>query len=110
MGTGFPNTKFWEGIENEHTNMAGCDVEFTTSNYLVTTTPSKEYGIATGKQDCPEMDMLDRKKRRVRVIRRIDALKTLEICKRAGLTDYEILAVVSLHRSIAKSRCRSNVS
>ena len=79
--------------------MAGCDIEFTTSNYLVTTTPRKEYDIATGKQECPERDMLDRKGRKVRVIQRIDALKTLEICKRAELKDYEILAVVSL-RSI----------
>ena len=74
--------------------MIGCDREFTTGNYLVTTTPRKEYEIATGKRECPEGDMLDRKGRRVRVIRSIDALKTLEICRRAGLRDYEILAVV----------------
>ena len=61
----------------------------------MTTTPRKEYGIATGTQDCPEEDMLDRKKRKVRVIRKIDALKTLKICEKAGLADYEILAVVS---------------
>ncbi len=97
--TGFPNTKFWDGIENEHTNMAGCDIEFTTSNYLVTTTPRNEYAIATDKEKCPEKDMLDRKKRKVRVIQRIDSLKTLEICKRAELKDYEILAVVSLRYS-----------
>ena len=75
--------------------MAGCDTAFTTSNYQVTTTPRKEYGIATGAQECPAEDMLDRKKRKVRVMRSIDALKTLELCTRAGLKDYEILAVVS---------------
>jgi hypothetical protein len=100
-GTGFPNTKFSEGIENEHCKMAGCDKFFTTSNYLVTTTPRDEYNIATGSQKCPEKDMLDRKLRKVRILHKIDALKTLEICKRAGLKDYEILAVVSLHRCIA---------
>ncbi len=86
-----------EGIANEHTKMAGCDIEFTTSNYLFTTTPHKEYDIATGKQECPEKDMMDRKKLKVRRIQRIDELKpeALEICKRAGLVDYEILAVVS---------------
>ena len=93
---GAPNTKFSEAIENEHTKMFGCDIEFTTGNYLVTTTPRKEYEIATGKRECPEEDMLDRKKRKVRVLRRIDSLKTLDICKRAGLLDCEILAVVSV--------------
>ncbi len=94
VGAGAPNTKFAEAIEHEHTTMFGCEREFTTSNYLVTTTPRKEYEIATGRRECPEGDKLDRKGRRVRVIRSIDALKTLEICRRAGLRDYEILAVV----------------
>ncbi len=62
----------------------------------MTTTPCKEFEIATGKLECPEEDMLDRNKRRkVRIIHKIDALKTLEICTKAGLRDYEILAVVS---------------
>jgi hypothetical protein len=94
---GAPNTIFWEGIENEHTKMAGCDTPFTASNYLVTTTPRKEYEIATGQRECPEEDMLDRKKRKVRLIKRIDELKKLALCKKAGLKDYEILAVVSAH-------------
>jgi hypothetical protein len=82
--------------------MAGRDTKFTTSNYLVTTTPRKEFDIATGKRECPAEDMLDRKKRKVRVIHRIDALKTLEICTKAELKDYEILAVVSLTQCAAK--------
>ena len=86
-----------KGIENEHTNKFGCNEEFTTGNYLVTTTPSKEFNIATGKQKCPEKDMLDRKQIKVRVLQSIDSLKMLEICIRAGLKDYEILAVVSFH-------------
>ncbi len=98
---GAPNTKFWEGMENEHTKAFGRDVEFTTGNYGVTTTPRKEYEIATGKRECPEGDMLDKNGRTVRVIRSIDTLRTLEICRRAGLTDYEILAVVSLSRCAA---------
>jgi hypothetical protein len=81
--------------------MAGCDTAFTTTNYGVKTTPHKEFDIATGKQECPEEDMLDREKRKVRVIHKIDALKTLEICKKAGLKDFEILAVVSLSRCAA---------
>ncbi len=48
--------------------------------------------------------MLDRKKRKVRVIRRIEELKLLELCKKAGLKDYEILAVVSV-RAYQSMRC-----
>ncbi len=91
MGAGAPNPKFWEAMETEHT---GCEIPFTTSNYLVTTTPRKEFEIATGERECLAEDMLDRKKRKVRIIRKIDELKTLEICRRAGLKNYEILAVV----------------
>ena len=75
--------------------MFGCDTQFTASNYLVKTTPRKEYEIATGQRECPEEDMLDRKGRKVRVLRRIDALRTLDLCKKAELQDCEILAVVS---------------
>ena len=38
--------------------------------------------------------MKDKKGRRVRVIRRIEELKLLKLCRKAGLTDDEILAVV----------------
>ncbi len=76
--------------------MWGFDVEFTTSNYGVTTTPKKEYEISTGKRACPEGDMNDKKGNRVRVIQQILALKWLKLCVKAGLTDDEILAVVLL--------------
>ena len=101
---GSPNTKFFEGIDHEHTEKAGCDTQFTSNNYGVTTTPRKEFDIATAKQECPEEDMLDRKKRKVRIIHKIDALKTLAICNKAGLKDYEILAVVSRIRCAAAPR------
>jgi hypothetical protein len=41
--------------------------------------------------------MKDMKGRRVRVIRRIEELKQLKLCRKAGLTDDEILAVVRAH-------------
>ncbi len=75
--------------------MWGFDVKFTTSNYGLTTTPHNEYEISTGKRLCPEEDMKDKKGERVRVIRRIEELKLLKLCKEAVLTDDEILAVVS---------------
>jgi hypothetical protein len=74
--------------------MWGFDVEYTTSNYGLTTTPQKEYEISTGKRPCPEEDMKDKKGRRVRIIRLIEELRQLKLCRKAGLTDDEILAVV----------------
>ncbi len=74
--------------------MWGCDVKFTTSNYGLTTTPKKEYEISTGKLLCPEEEMNDKKGKRVRVIRRIEELKRLNLCQKASLTDDEVLAVV----------------
>lgn len=70
------------------------EIEFTTSNYGLTTTPQNEYGISKGGQTCPEKDMLDKKGRRVRVIRPIEELKQLPLCLNTKLTDDEILAVV----------------
>ncbi len=63
--------------------MWGFNVEFTTCNYGLTTTPKKEYGISTGAhwQECPKKHMEDKKGNCVRVIRRIEELKLLKICK-----------------------------
>ncbi len=81
-------------MRDEHCVMFGFDVEFTTSNYGLTATPLDEYGISTSERQCPEKDMLDKKGRRVRVIRRIEELRRLKLCRKASLTDDEILAVV----------------
>jgi hypothetical protein len=72
----------------------GFDIEFTTSNYGLTTTAQKEYEISTGQRICPEEDMQDKKGRCVRVIRPLEELKLLNLCQKAHLTDDEILAVV----------------
>ena len=74
--------------------MCGFDIEFTTSNYGLITTPQKEYEISTGERLCPEKDLNDKKGRRVRVIRRIEELNQINLCQTACLTDDEILAVV----------------
>jgi hypothetical protein len=85
---GAPNLKVSLGIKNEHTVLAGCDSEFTTPNGK-TTCPSKEYEIATtGRHPCPGSE-------KHRTLHTIDALRALEICRKAELTDDEILAVVS---------------
>ncbi len=74
--------------------MWGFDVDYTTSNYGLITSPQKEYEISTGQRACPESEMMDKRGRRVRVIRRIEELKLLKLCQRACLTEDEILAVV----------------
>jgi hypothetical protein len=91
---GAPNPDFVKGIKDEHCAMWGCNVEFTTSNYRLTTFPRKEYEISTGILACPKEDMLDNKGRRVRLIRGIEELRLLKLCQKAHLTDVEILATV----------------
>lgn len=92
---------------DEHCVMGGCDLEFTTTNYGVTTTPSKEYKISTGQLVCDQREMQDKNKKLVRVIKPLDYLKKLELCIAAELTDEEILAVVGscclLHVDIFES-------
>ena len=71
----------------------GCDVEFTTDNYKITTSPKKEYCIAIGEIVCPESEMKDSDGTSVRKIRSVSELKNLELA--ASLAEIEILAVVS---------------
>jgi hypothetical protein len=102
---GAPHPNFSKGMHDEHCAMWGFDVELTTSNYGLTTTPRNEYEISTGKRECPEKDMQDKKGRRVRVIRRIEELRRLTLCSKACLTDDEILAVV--HAKYGPNQFRS---
>ena len=76
--------------------MYGHNVQFTTGNYDITTTPEVEYKIATGVMPCgPETDVKDKAGRAVRVIRRVEDLQQLPTTKDAGLLFIEILALVS---------------
>jgi hypothetical protein len=84
--------------------MAGRDNEFVSSNYGVRTTPRKEFEIATGRRACPPEDMLDRKGRRVRVMRRVEELAALRLTQAARLTEEEIVSVVRRLASCAHSR------
>ena len=104
--SGPPHPNLSKGIHDEHCVMWGLDLNFTTSNYGLTTTPQNEYLISTGKRPCPEKDMKDRKGRHVRVIRRIEELRRLKLCRKARLTDDEILAVVRApHTAVSSHTC-----
>ena len=83
-----------KGMEDEHCAMYGHDVPFTTGNYDITTTPGREYRIATGALPCPEEDTKDKEGKAVRVIKRIEDLQRLPVSIDAGLLPIEILALV----------------
>ena len=74
--------------------MYGHDIPFTTDNYNLTTTPKDEYGIATGKKECPEAAKKDQRGNIVREVKPLAALRALPATEKAGLADMEIIAVV----------------
>ena len=82
-------------MKDEHCEMAGCDESFITSNYGVETTPRAEYEIATGQWECSPGDMMDKKGRRVRVIRNLEGLKLLRVVQDAEIGEEEIEALAS---------------
>jgi hypothetical protein len=98
LSAGYPNLKFDEAIRAEHCKKAGHNIPFKTSNYDLTTTPEREYDIATtgkvGGKDIPKKDLCDKNGNEVRVIRSMDDLKRLPLVIRSGLKPYEILCVV----------------
>jgi hypothetical protein len=99
---GAPHHNLSKGIEDKHCVKVGCSDESVTGSFGVRTNPRKEYEIVTGRRACPAEDMLDKKGRTVRVVKRIEELKLLQIAQKAGLSEDEILAVV---RTCCKSAC-----
>ena len=96
MGAGLPHPDVKKGMSAEHTFMTGCDYDFTTDNYGVTTNLRREYEISTGKRECPESERKDKDGKLVRVVRPIAELMRLPLVEQAELTEEEILAFVSL--------------
>ena len=105
ISAGAPHQDLAKGMEDEHCAKTGCSDEFVTGNYNVRTNPRKEYEIATGRRACPAKDMLDKQGRTVRVVKRVEELKLLEVARRAGLTEDEILAVVPLPPVLVHPAC-----
>jgi hypothetical protein len=91
---GMPHLDFKREMMREHCERAGCDTEFTTGNYKITTTPKKEWLYVAGDDNgqrvpCPAEFM-----NHGRMIRALDELKQLDLAVRAKLNDEEILALV----------------
>jgi hypothetical protein len=89
---GMPHLKFKDAMRQEHCERAGCNTQFTTGNYKITTTPRKEWlyiaGDEAGQQEaCADMD-------HGRRIVRISELMKLKLAIDAQLTEVEMLAIV----------------
>jgi ankyrin repeat protein len=91
---GMPHLDFKREMMREHCERAGCDMEFTTSNYQITTTPKMEWLYVAGDESgqrvtCPAEFM-----HHGRTILALDELRQLDLAVRAKLNDEEILALV----------------
>jgi hypothetical protein len=89
---GMPHLKFKDAMRQEHCERAGCNTQFTTGNYKITTTPRQEWlyiaGDETGLQaPCADMD-------HGRRIMPISELMKLRLALDARLTEVEMLAIV----------------
>jgi hypothetical protein len=91
---GMPHLDFKREMMREHCERAGCDVEFTTGNYKITTTPKREWLYVAGDEHgqrapCPAENM-----KHERRIVALDELMQLELVERAKLKEEEVVALV----------------
>jgi hypothetical protein len=75
-------------MQNEHCVKDGCDVEFTTGNYKITTSPKAEWSVVVNRAFATA-DMSHNRR-----IPDIDALAQSELCHGARLEKYEVISVV----------------
>ncbi len=80
--------EFEGAMQAEHCTKACCDTEFTTSNYLITTTPRREWRFVV------EMEAADADMRHGRRAVDIDQLSQLDTARTAKLSRVELIAVV----------------
>jgi WD40 repeat protein len=84
---GMPHLNFKNAMRQEHCERAGCDVQFTTGNYKITTTPRQEWQYIVESVPCPDMGH----ERRLVLI---SELLQLDISKTAKLCEEEVIAIV----------------
>jgi WD40 repeat protein len=84
---GMPHLDFKNAMRQEHCERAGCDVQFTTGNYKITTTPSQEWQYIVESVPCPNMG-------HERRIIPISELLQLDSSKAAKLCEEEVIAIV----------------
>ena len=89
----------------EHCKMKGHDLEFTTPNYRITTTPKEEWNLVVerrGKTSEAFKKWLGNQKRKVGLGKRhhgrripdVDELMLLDASEKAKLQDFEAIAIV----------------
>ena len=86
---GFPHLEFFKTMEAEHTRMAGCDMQFTTRNYGITTTAQAEWGVVVRGQAPPPEHMLHG-----RVIALVEDKLQCAQARKAGLRREEVIAII----------------
>jgi WD40 repeat protein len=84
---GMPHLNFKSAMHQEHCERAGCDVEFTTGNYKITTTPKREWQYVVENVPCPDMG-------HARRLIPISNLLLLNVSQNAKLREEEVIAVV----------------
>jgi hypothetical protein len=86
---GFPHLQFFKTMEAEHCIMAGCDMQFTTRNYGISTTARAEWCVVVRGQTPPPEHM-----EHDRVTVTIDDKLNSSQARKAGLRMEEVVAVV----------------
>jgi hypothetical protein len=89
---GMPHLKFKDAMRQEHCERAGCNTQFTTGNYKITTTPRQEWLYIAGDEAGQQMACADMGHGR-RIVR-ISELMKLKLAIDAQLTEVEMLAIV----------------
>ena len=75
-----PHLDFKREMMREHCERAGCDTEFTTGNYKITTTPKKEWLYVAGDENGQRVSCPAEFMNHGRVIVALEELKQLELC------------------------------
>jgi hypothetical protein len=84
---GMPHLNFKNAMRQEHCERAGCDAEFTTGNYKITTTPKSEWQYVVDGLMCPDMQ------HNRRLISSSELLQR-KVSRDANLCEEEVIAVV----------------
>jgi len=86
---GFPHLRFFQAMEAEHTSMAGCEMQFTTRNYGITTTPKAEWGVVVKGHRPPAEHMLYG-----RIVDSVDEKLQCAQARKAGLRREEVISII----------------
>jgi len=107
LSTGYPHPQIEKGMEDEHCEESfGCNVEFTTNNYNINTTPKKEYEIVKDPDQCPDEYRKDKERKEiVRHIKRSEESLKSTLAEQAELVLMEVRAIVSAVAHAFFSHC-----